>query len=57
MTQEDLAERVGVSARYIGSIERATVTISIKVLVNIARAFDVEPGVLLVIANKPRLKG
>jgi transcriptional regulator with XRE-family HTH domain len=57
MTQEDLAGKVGVSARYIGSIERAAVTISIKVLMSIASALEVEPGTLLVRANRARSKG
>jgi transcriptional regulator with XRE-family HTH domain len=56
MTQEDLAERVGVSARYIGSIERAAVTISIKVLMSIASALEVEPGMLLSLQNRERSK-
>jgi transcriptional regulator with XRE-family HTH domain len=56
MTQEDLAEKVGVSARYIGSIERAAVTISIKVLMSIASALEVEPGMLLSLQIRGRSK-
>lgn len=48
MTQEDLAERSGLSARYIGAIERADVAASVTVLGQIAEALDVEPGKLLV---------
>ena len=48
MTQEDLAERSGLSARYIGAIERADVASSVTVLGQIAEALDVEPGELLV---------
>jgi transcriptional regulator with XRE-family HTH domain len=48
MTQEDLAERSGLSARYIGAIERADVAASVTVLGQIAEALDVEPGELLV---------
>ena len=47
MTQEDLAERSGLSARYIGAIERAGVAASVTVLGQIAEALDVEPGQLL----------
>jgi transcriptional regulator with XRE-family HTH domain len=48
MTQEDLAERSGLSARYVGAIERADVAASVTVLGQIAEALDVEPGELLV---------
>lgn len=48
MTQEDLAERSGLSARYIGAIERADVAASVTVLGQIAEALDVGPGELLV---------
>lgn len=42
MTQEELAERAGLSARYIGGIERADVSASVTVLGRIADALDVE---------------
>jgi transcriptional regulator with XRE-family HTH domain len=32
LTQEDLADRAGLSARYLGSIERETVSASVTVL-------------------------
>jgi transcriptional regulator with XRE-family HTH domain len=32
LTQEDLADRAGLSARYLGSIERAAVSASVTVL-------------------------
>ena len=48
MTQEDLAERSGLSARYVGAIERADVAASVTVLGQIAAALDVDPGELLV---------
>lgn len=47
MTQEDLAERAGLSARYVGAIERADVAASVTVLGQIAEALGVEPGRLL----------
>lgn len=42
MTQEELAERAGLSARYIGAIERADVSASVTVLGQVAVALDVE---------------
>jgi transcriptional regulator with XRE-family HTH domain len=47
MTQEELAERSGLSARYVGAIERADVSASVTVLGQIAEALGVEPGKLL----------
>lgn len=47
MTQEDLADRAGLSARYIGAIERADVSASVTVLGQIAEALGVEAGELL----------
>ena len=39
---EELAERAGLSARYIGGIERAAVSASVTVLGRIAEALEVE---------------
>ena len=47
MTQEELADRAGLSARYIGAIERADVSASVTVLGQIAGALGIEPGELL----------
>jgi transcriptional regulator with XRE-family HTH domain len=47
MTQEELAERAGLSARYVGAIERGDVSASVTVLGLIAEALGVEPGDLL----------
>jgi transcriptional regulator with XRE-family HTH domain len=47
MTQEELAERAGLSARYVGAIERGDVSASVTVLGQIAEALCVEPGDLL----------
>src|ERR1700742_4182714 len=41
LTQEALAERAGLSARYIGAIERASVSASINVLEQLADALGV----------------
>jgi transcriptional regulator with XRE-family HTH domain len=43
MTQEELADRAGLSSRYLGSIERAEVSATITVLERLAQALDVDP--------------
>ena len=52
MTQEELAERAGVSARYVGAIERGDVSASVTVLGQIAEALGVEPGDLLLRSSR-----
>ncbi len=47
MTQEDLADRVGLSSRYIGSVERGDASPSVTVLGKLANALGVEPSVLV----------
>ena len=47
MTQEELAERAGLSARYLGAIERGDVSASVTVLGQIAEAVEIDPGDLL----------
>jgi transcriptional regulator with XRE-family HTH domain len=47
LTQEELADRAGLSARYLGSIERATVSASVTVLGRLAQAFRLDPCELL----------
>ena len=43
LTQEELADRAGLSSRYLGSIERAAVSASVTVLGRLARAFRIDP--------------
>jgi transcriptional regulator with XRE-family HTH domain len=50
-TQEDLADRVGLSTRYVGQIERAQASMTITVLGRIANAFEVEAAKLV---TRPR---
>jgi transcriptional regulator with XRE-family HTH domain len=50
-TQEDLADRVGLSARYVGQIERAQASMTITVLGRIANALEVEAAKLV---TRPR---
>jgi transcriptional regulator with XRE-family HTH domain len=47
LTQEELADRAGLSPRYIGAIERATVSASVTVLGRLAIALQLEPADLL----------
>jgi transcriptional regulator with XRE-family HTH domain len=47
LTQEELAERSALSARYVGSLERARVSASVTVLGRIAVALDVTPCELI----------
>lgn len=47
LTQEELAERSGLSSRYIGAIERADVSASVTVLGRIADALGMEPEDLI----------
>ncbi|MBL8577884.1 MAG: helix-turn-helix transcriptional regulator [Mesorhizobium sp.] len=51
LTQEELADRSGLSARYIGAVERADVSASVTVLGQIADALCVEPGDLLKVSD------
>ena len=56
MTQEELAERAGLSARYVGAIERGDVSASVTVLGQIAEALGVEPGDLLRLPKRLSLR-
>lgn len=47
MTQEEVAERSGLSTRYIGSIERGKVSASVSILGKMADALDVDPCELI----------
>jgi transcriptional regulator with XRE-family HTH domain len=47
LTQEALAERAELAPRYLQRIERASVALSVVVLVQLARALEVPPSRLL----------
>ena len=47
LTQEELAHRAGISARYVGKIERANVSASVTVLGRLAKALDIDPCELI----------
>ncbi|WP_426232290.1 helix-turn-helix domain-containing protein [Pararhizobium sp. DWP3-4] len=51
LTQEELAHRAGLSARYIGAIERADKSASVTVVGQISTALGVEPAELLIKAK------
>jgi len=46
-TQEELADRVGISSRYVGSIERGHVSASVSVLGRLAEALGADPSELV----------
>jgi transcriptional regulator with XRE-family HTH domain len=52
-TQEDVAERVGLSVRYLGQIERAQASMTVTVLGRVADAFGVDAAELV---KRPRSK-
>lgn len=54
LTQEELADRAGLSMRYVGAIERGDVSASVTVLGQIADALEVDPGDLLKKACTPK---
>jgi len=47
LTQEELAEAAGLSARYVGAIERADKSPSVSVLGRVAEALVVDPAELI----------
>jgi transcriptional regulator with XRE-family HTH domain len=47
LTQEELADRAGLSARYLGSIERGNVSASVTVLGRLADALEIDPCELI----------
>jgi transcriptional regulator with XRE-family HTH domain len=54
LTQEELADQVGISARYLGSIERAAVSASLTVLGRIAKALNVDASELIRVSPRRR---
>jgi transcriptional regulator with XRE-family HTH domain len=46
-TQEELADRAGLSTRYLGSVERGKVSASVTVLGRLAQAFRIDPCELI----------
>lgn len=52
LTQEELADRAGLSMRYVGSIERGDVSASVTVLGQIADTLGIEPAELLRVSDR-----
>lgn len=48
LTQEKLAEKIGVARNHIGNIENARTSVSLDVLFSLAEAFDIPPYKLFV---------
>jgi len=46
-TQEDLAETAGLTATYVGQVERGDKVASLTVVLKLARALDIPPAELL----------
>ena len=51
LTQEQLAHEAGVAMRYVAGVERAEENPSLKFLVKIAEALEIDPAALL---HRPR---
>lgn len=47
LSQQALAEKAGISYKYLGEIERGQVSLSVEILMKISEALDVEAGKLL----------
>lgn len=47
-TQEELSERASMNASYLGFIERGDNIPTLLIIVQLAEAFEVDPGALLV---------
>ena len=54
MSQEELAEKAGLSARYVGAVERADKSASVTVLGRIADALKIEPAELIQRHHSPQ---
>jgi len=54
MTQEELADRAELSARYVGSVERGAVSASVTVLGRLAKALGVDACELVRVPSRRR---
>jgi len=54
LTQEELADRARLSVRYLGSIERASVSASVTVLGRLAQALRIDACELIRVSQRRR---
>ena len=54
LTQEDLADRLQLSSRYVGSIERGAVSLRLDMVERIAKALRLSPCELLCNPRRPQ---
>lgn len=52
LTQQELAEKAGVSYKYLGQVERGQVNLSVEKMVEIANGLRIDPRDLLVVQAK-----
>ena len=57
MSQAGLSERADLSVNYMGQIERGEVQASVRSLISIAHALEVNPSELFIHLDKPQSKG
>ena|SRR5579863_2169246 len=52
LTQEELAEKMGISSKYLSSIERGLENPTLDTLINMSTALDVEVGDIFEVAHE-----
>jgi|HubBroStandDraft_6_1064221.scaffolds.fasta_scaffold478870_2 transcriptional regulator with XRE-family HTH domain len=56
LSQEELADRAGLSARYVSSVERGVVAASVTVLGQLAKALEVDPCELIRVPDRRKAR-
>ncbi|MFW5500919.1 MULTISPECIES: helix-turn-helix domain-containing protein [unclassified Maridesulfovibrio] len=52
LSQQDMAERAGISYKYLGEIERGKVNLSVDILMKISNSLQIQPEKLLASQSK-----
>jgi transcriptional regulator with XRE-family HTH domain len=52
LSQQALAHRAGISLRYMSTVEAGTAAVSVRILVKLAGALDVETGELTLLRRR-----